>query len=472
MATDLVTKIDDAVGLGTPAPTGYAAFKSLFPNATPAPTLPESLQNLKNPTSAQTAAISTYNAGYKGTTNPKTLSGGASVGQNLSLTKATAQGSAYATGNTGASTGPSKTGSSSTATNSINGASQPVTPTTPITALTAPPPLDGPLSTDPTIGTFQTQANAEISQLDSNYATDQQTQIGLFAPQLQQVQKQMSDAVAAVTAIYGGETGAGNTTLKESVANIQSQFAPQISELTVQQGAALSTLSESYNSNKLNVTQSYETNTMNYINGVKAAAVSALQFTLTNDPPAPLDMSGVTDQASYDTALTQWAANNQGIISQAFDTGQYGDPNNRQNYLSVASMLANPTLGEQKLEVSQEVAGADVERAGAAEESAGAAVSNANTAYQNYALKYQQAGGATNTQSTSAIHNAVAPKETTATKSLGSAPVVIGGTTYTVGQPAFTVSGLTFTPNYDGYFIGSDGNTYSQDEDGNIIPVQ
>ena len=89
---DLINTINNFTGLSN----SPVASIQPTPNMSVAPTnmslLPASLQNLKNPTTAQTAAISAYNNGYKGTTKSNTFSGGASVGQGQATTKAMAAG--------------------------------------------------------------------------------------------------------------------------------------------------------------------------------------------------------------------------------------------------------------------------------------------------------------------------------------------------------------------------------------------
>lgn len=346
------------------------------------------------------ALLTKVKGGYTGTTNPKTISGSGAVSQN----KKTSQ-----------------------ALNSAAGSlTQPATQQSAAASSTVPP-VTQPV-TNPIIAGYQQQTQTAIDQAHQDSQVSLKPITDAFSENMTQLQLQKTQAISAAEVSYARANPYGSGSDKdEFLSSISQGFNTQIqnAQSAYADQAAISAQSLQDNINTINT--AYQQNVAAY----HEQQQTNLQWSLVNNPPAPLDLNGVKNPQEASQALMSWATQHQDLISTAFNTGNYGDPNNMQDVMAAAYQLSQPTkayIEEQAL----------VSRAGSAAVSAGAAASNAAT---NSDYKTFMEGLATT------------PETTTASKVSGASKIplvggLFGSTTTTVKQ-----KGSSSDNSYNGFSL-------------------
>lgn len=302
-------------------------------------------------TAAQNAALlHALQTGYKSNVNNGSISGSSSI--------KSAQNTDTAMGSASSSITPPSTGNGNT------NLPPPITPTTPVT------------STNPTIASYQTATQTALTQAQNDAATALKPVTDTFNTNYQLLQNQKSDAIAAAKATYAAANPNGfGSDQDEYIASISSAYDTQIQNATTAYADAVAQNSQGLQDNVNTINATYQQNIVAY----QQQQQTNLQWTLSNDPPQPLDTSGIKDQNGLQSALLGWASQNYDLMQTAFSTGQYGDENNIQDYYNVAAMLASPTKASIEEQTEEENAASGASRANSEAASAGAAIENANT---------------------------------------------------------------------------------------------
>ena len=434
---DLINTINNFTGLSN----SPVASIQPTPNMSVAPTnmslLPASLQNLKNPTTAQTAAISAYNNGYKGTTKSNTFSGGASVGQGQATTKAMAAG-------LNSIIPPPSSSSNTKITPPVTDGKQP-TPVIPPIVTNSDPVLSN-LNTQ--MASLTTQYNNGVSLENSNYEQLVNDANAVYAPQYAQVQKDKANAIKGAEASWDASNpGSSGSDKEEFIASVGSQYDNAIQQMSATHQANMDNLYQTHSGNLLGLSSSY----MSAQNSLNANIAAQYQQNFTN-LNTMLANAPVTPE-NVDTYLQ--TAINAGMT-----------PDEAIAYLTSPSYKSETlNIDEAKLAISQGTLGV-------AEENAQTNQTRALIAGAAYNLQYKVAGGTTTTTKPNVLQgigNALTGQEntSTATKTLGNGPISIAGTTYTIGQDI----GGGYIANADGSLTGPDGTSYTLDSSGNLQPI-
>lgn len=320
-----------------------------------------------NNAAANMALLTKLKGGYSSPTNNASISGSGSVQQNKSVT--TAMGAAAGALNT-----------PSTAANSSTG--------------TPPPPVPTPSTpvANPTISSYQSQTSTAIKDAEASANAQLEPLTTAYTANYAALQQQKNKAMSAASAAYDkGSPGSTDSQKQEYLTSIETSYDTQLQNLSDSYNGSALQINTDLQNNKDSITSAYQSSVQTY----RDSQTKNLQWTLANDPPEPLDLSGVdsSDSKAIQGALMGWISENQSLIDTAFSTGNYGDENNMQDVLNAAAQLSAPTKAFITEETAESNAAANQSRASSASASVGIAAQNAETNSGRLALDYQTAGG-------------------------------------------------------------------------------
>lgn len=396
-------------------------------------------------TAAQNAALQhAIQTGYKTGVNNSVVTGSAIVKQNQNTAAALSAASTNAGGNpnnnpppnTPPATPPPPSASSGTSAGTYQGQ---------------------PISTNPNIASLQNSANSAIDQYQNDYSSQTAPVTTQYNQQLQVLQSQQANAVAAAADEYRRAGGVvGSTGEQNYVANVNSQYETQIQNAQDSYNETMAQYQSQLQDNILNVTSTTNQNIQAY----QANAQSLADSEAVANPPEPI--TGNIDISTLQGAanVNSWIQDHEELAQNAFNSGnyaQYGnsitDPNVQ---LAIVQQYGMGSAAYTKEQSEEETAGAAVSRAGSAATSARAAVTNSQNNIQKTQLETWKAQHPTSTvqTKTGTITSAVLGS-TTDTNKIDAQPIYIGtpgqgGQYYTVGQVVSNSAGHKGIINIDG----------------------
>lgn len=326
---------------------------------------------------AQNAALlHALQTGYKSSVNNGTISGSSSAKINQNTSTAMTNGSASLGNNP---TNPNSPPGSSTS--------------------TVPAPTATSTSTNPTIASYQTSTSTALDQAHQDASVALQPITDTYNQNLQTLQTAKTNALAAAKASYAKANPYGSgSDADEFFSGIEKSYDTQIQNLQSSYGDAVTQNSQQLQDNVNTINATYAQNVQAY----QQNQTENLQWTLSNDPPSPIDLSKVDtkDQSAVQGALLSWAGQNQSLMDMAFSTGQYGDENNIQDYLNAASQLAAPSKSSIEEQTELENVELNKEKVGIEGGQLGVAEQNAQTNAGRLAVDQENAGNTTESTTT------------------------------------------------------------------------
>lgn len=293
-------------------------------------------------TPAGNAAAAAYKAGYKGSgSSPNTISGSAKIGINNNLTKVTksATDSLVKSQTGGGSSGP-------TTPPATNSAGTPSSTTTTAAYV------------DPVISGYTTQYSSAVSAENTNYSTQINDANATFLPVYNQTKNDQSSAVAAAGAAYDAQNPHASAEERaEYLSVVGSSFDNNLAEMAATHQTTLDGINQNHSANLLNLQDSFNSSVatqyqQNFTN---------LNTEMTTNPPNVSQIgsdisSAMASGSSLEDAISS-SPTLQPYLQLAMSSGQF------PTIQAALQYIMNPTLGEQKLSVSQQEANAATENA-------------------------------------------------------------------------------------------------------------
>lgn len=314
------------------------AIKSAFIKS-PAETMP----NFPN-TPAGLAATNAWKSGVRSNSSSG-ISGSAKINMNTDVAKATkgATQSLLSSQNTGTSS----SGKSAASPTDSAGAPSPSTTTASYV--------------DPLINSYTVQYNQSVDAENKNYSQQLNDANETFLPAYNQTKSDQQSAVAQAGAAYDAQNPHASAEERaEYLSIVSSSFDNNLAEMTAQHQATLDGINQNHSSNLLNLQSSFNSS----IAAQYQQNFTNLNTLLTTNPPDQSKLGSLMAGAmSGDPDSVQAFDDYVGpYLQYAMGTGQFSTPQEALSY------IMNPTLGEKKLAVSEETAGATASRAATASE--------------------------------------------------------------------------------------------------------
>lgn len=307
-----------------------------------------------------------------------------SASQNAALLHALQNGhtSAINNGNISGSSSVKSTQNTQTAMDSASKSIAPTATPPPTTSVVPPPPITASTSpvSNPVLNQYQTATSTAMDQAHQDSAVALKPITDTYNQNLQTLQTSKANALAAAKATYAKANPYGvGSDQDEFLSGIEKSFNTQIQNLQTSYGDTVTQNSQQLQDNINNINQTYQANVQAY----RQNQMENLQWTLANNPPEPLNTKNVKNEKDLDNALLTWGAQNSDLIDTAFSTGQYGDEDNKQDYLNVAAMLSHPSKATIEEQTALANVGIAQQRLGIEAAGVGIAQQNANTSAAN-----------------------------------------------------------------------------------------